>query len=136
MCTMVRLLRLGYVVGFAAVVAALSAPAVSNGQVPGGRGPVAPMLGVVNSFQMPVQQQAFFMLQQAGGMGGAFGLNGGSLMGFSGFTGAGIGFGGGAFGLAGGFGGLRGGFGIPTGFGFGGGFAGKGFGGFNGKKAL
>jgi hypothetical protein len=158
-------MRWTYVAGFMALVLALSASSPSQGQLPGGRAPVAPFLGLVNQLEQPSIQQAQLMLL-SGGMGGfgmlgqggfgggigGFGPSvggfgglagfGGGLPGFGGFPG---GFGGGLAGFAGlpgGFGGGFGGFaGLPGGLGggfgaLGGGFAGKRFGGFNGSSGL
>jgi hypothetical protein len=67
-----------------------------------------------------------------GGMGGMMGMGGG-MMGMGGMRG---GFGGGMMGMGGGFAGGGGFGGMNGGFGGMGGFAGKGFGGFSGRKAL
>ena len=72
MFTPIRLMRLGYVVGLAALVIVLSVPSSSKGQVPASRTPIAPLLGTVNSFIQPSIQQTQAMLQLAG-VGGGFG---------------------------------------------------------------
>jgi hypothetical protein len=150
-----------------------AAPSPSQGQLPGGRAPVAPFLGLVNQLEQPSIQQTQLMLL-SGGMGGlgmmglggfggrigGFGASfGGGFGGLAGFGGGLTGFGGGLQGFGGfpggfggglgGFAGLPGGFGggfagfagLPGGFGggfgaLGGGFAGKGLGGFNGRSGL
>jgi hypothetical protein len=121
MFALIRLTRLGYVVGLAALVIALCGPRSSNGQVPASRAPVAPLLGAVNGLMQTSQQQAqttLLLMGQSGGFGGGIGGFGGGFAGQSG-------------GFAGGIGGIGGSF--PGGFG---GFAGKGLGGFNGGKGV
>lgn len=173
MAVLLRWMRLGYVVGFAALVLVLAAPRPSRGQFFGPVAPVSPFLGLSYFNMAPSLIQAQSMLRLAGtplGMGlsggfagfqggfrnltfaGGFGVYpvrfssfSGYPVGFGGFTGYPFGFGGfGGFpvGFGGypvGFGGFAGFGGSPVGYGnIGGfsGFAGKSFGGFNGKKPL
>jgi hypothetical protein len=64
-----RLMRWTYLAGFMALVLALAAPSLSQGQLSGGRAPVPPFLGLVNQLEQPSIQQTQLMLL-SGGMGG------------------------------------------------------------------
>jgi hypothetical protein len=159
MFSLIRLICLEYVLGFAALVIVLSASRPSNAQraLAYPTVPVAQSFPVVVGFQQSTQQAQQMLLLAGspasiglsgnslggfgGGVGGGLGgFGGGGFNGFGGFSG---GFGGGLGGLGGGLGGFGNGLGGFNGFGGGGfggggigGFAGKGLGGFNGRNGL
>jgi hypothetical protein len=117
----------GYLLGLLLAISLLAWPGTSKGQFRGNRMPPPPALPPPNNLNTD-------------GTGNFINVVGGGFNGFGGFNGLG-GFGGGFPGGTGGFGGGFNGFGGLGGFnglgGFGGGgFAGKGFGSFNGRKAL
>ncbi|HWG41420.1 MAG TPA: hypothetical protein VN688_01445 [Gemmataceae bacterium] len=110
-----RLLKLGYILGLAAVVVSLSQPKTAQAQ----RSRIAPMLQQVDMRMRQPMMMAQRMLMMGGMSGGMSGGMRGGMMGMGGMMMGGMGMGG--MGM--------GGMGM-------GGFAGKGMGGFNGKKAL
>ena len=154
MFSLTRSLKVGYVLGLAAGIILLSRPAPTPAQFTL-KAPVAPMLSqITQGFWMPQVQQNRMMLMSSGmGMGGMGMMGMGGMMGMMGMRGGMMGMGGGMMGMMGMGGGMMmggmsmmgmGGMGMG-GMGMGGmgmrggmmgGFAGKGMGGFNGRKPL